>query len=48
MADLLWSSLSRQNASSAIFPLSHVVPRVDDRRVIGGIRVSGAFQRALA
>jgi len=37
MADLFWLSDTQFNRIKRYFPLSHGVPRVDDRRVISGI-----------
>ena len=37
MADLFWLSDKQFNRIKRYFPLSHGVPRVDDRRVISGI-----------
>ena len=37
MADLFWLSDRQMQRIEAYFPLSHGVPRVDDRRVISGI-----------
>ena len=37
MSDLIWLSASQMRRIEPYFPLSHGVPRVDDRRVISGI-----------
>jgi putative transposase len=37
MADLFWLSDKQLQRIEGFFPLSHGVPRVDDRRVISGI-----------
>ena len=37
MSDLIWLSEAQMRRIEAYFPLSHGVPRVDDRRVISGI-----------
>ena len=37
MSDLIWLSVAQMRRISPYFPLSHGVPRVDDRRVISGI-----------
>ena len=37
MTDLIWLSEAQMRRISPYFPLSHGVPRVDDRRVISGI-----------
>ena len=37
MSDLLWLSEAQMRRIEPYFPLSHGVPRVDDRRVISGI-----------
>ena len=37
MSDLFWLSDKQMKRIEAHFPLSHGVPRVDDRRVISGI-----------
>jgi len=37
MSDLFWLSHKQMQRIEAFFPLSHGVPRVDDRRVISGI-----------
>jgi transposase len=37
MSDLLWLSEAQMRRIESYFPLSHGVPRVDDRRVISGI-----------
>lgn len=37
MSDLIWSSKVQMRRIELHFPLSHGVPRVDDRRVISGI-----------
>ncbi|MBV9749571.1 MAG: transposase [Acetobacteraceae bacterium] len=37
MSDLFWLSDKQMRRIEAQFPLSHGVPRVDDRRVISGI-----------
>ena len=37
MSDLLWLSEAQMRLIEPCFPLSHGVPRVDDRRVISGI-----------
>ena len=37
MSDLIWLSEAQMRRIEAHFPLSHGVPRVDDRRVISGI-----------
>lgn len=39
MSDLIWLSAAQIRRIEAHFPLSHGVPRVDDRRVIRGIIV---------
>ena len=37
MGDLIWLSDTQMRRIEPYFPLSHGVPRVDDRRVISGI-----------
>ena len=37
MSDLFWLSKAQMRRIEPCFPLSHGVPRVDDRRVISGI-----------
>jgi putative transposase len=37
MGDLLWLSHAQMRRIKPYFPLSHGVPRVDDRRVLSGI-----------
>jgi len=37
MSDLLWLSEAQMRRIEPYFPLSHGIPRVDDRRVISGI-----------
>ena len=37
MSDLIWLSVGQMRRMEPYFPLSHGVPRVDDRRVISGI-----------
>lgn len=37
MSDLIWLSEAQMRRIEPCFPLSHGVPRVDDRRVISGI-----------
>jgi transposase len=37
MSDLLWLSEAQLRRIRPFFPLSHGIPRVDDRRVISGI-----------
>jgi transposase len=37
MRDLIWLSEAQMRRIEPYFPLSHGVPRVDDRRVISGI-----------
>lgn len=37
MSDLIWLSAAQMRRIEPHFPLSHGVPRVDDRRVISGI-----------
>ena len=37
MSDLIWLSRAQMKRIEPYFPLSHGVPRVDDRRVISGI-----------
>ena len=37
MSDLIWLSDAQMERIKPYFPLSHGVPRVDDRRVISGI-----------
>ncbi len=37
MSDLIWLSDAQMERINPYFPLSHGVPRVDDRRVISGI-----------
>jgi putative transposase len=37
MSDLLWLSDKHMRLISPHFPLSHGIPRVDDRRIISGI-----------
>ncbi len=37
MSDLIWLSKAQMRRIELHFPLSHGVPRVDDRRVISGI-----------
>ena len=37
MSDLIWLSEAQMRRIEGYFPLSHGVPRVDDRRIISGI-----------
>ena len=37
MSDLIWLSDAQMSRIAPYFPLSHGVPRVDDRRVVSGI-----------
>jgi putative transposase len=37
MSDLIWVSEAQMRRIEPYFPLSHGIPRVDDRRVISGI-----------
>lgn len=37
MSDLFWLSKAQMGRIEPFFPLSHGIPRVDDRRVISGI-----------
>ena len=37
MSDLIWLTAAQMRKIEAYFPLSHGVPRVDDRRIISGI-----------
>jgi putative transposase len=37
MSDLFWLSRAQMRRIEPFFPLSHGIPRVDDRRVISGI-----------
>lgn len=37
MSDLIWLSKAQMRRSELHFPLSHGVPRVDDRRIVSGI-----------
>ena len=37
MGDLIWLSDTQMRRIEPYFPLSHGVPRVDDRKVISGI-----------
>src|SRR5690554_621048 len=37
MSDLIWLSKAQMRRIEPYFPLSHGVPRVDDRRVLSGI-----------
>jgi transposase len=37
MSDLIWLTPAQMRLISPCFPLSHGVPRVDDRRIISGI-----------
>jgi putative transposase len=37
MSDLIWLSQAQMRRIEPYFPLSHGVPRVDDRRVLSGI-----------
>ena len=37
MSDLIWLSAGQMRLIEPYFPLSHGVPRVDDRRIISGI-----------
>ncbi|MBB6262301.1 transposase, partial [Paenochrobactrum gallinarii] len=37
MSDLIWLSAAQMRRIEPHFPLSHGVPRVDDRRIISGI-----------
>ena len=37
MSDLIWLTDEQMERISPYFPLSHGVPRVDDRRIISGI-----------
>ena len=40
MSDLFWLSKAQMRRIEPYFPLSHGIPRVDDRRVISGIILS--------
>jgi transposase len=37
MSDLIWLSDAQMRRIEPYFPLSHGVPRVDDRRIVSGI-----------
>ena len=37
MSDLFWLSKAQRHRIEPYFPLSHGIPRVDDRRVVSGI-----------
>ena len=37
MSDLIWLSEAQMRRIEPYFPLSHGVPRVDDRKIISGI-----------
>ena len=37
MSDLIWLAEAQMRRIEPYFPLSHGVPRVDDRRIISGI-----------
>ncbi len=37
MSDLVWLSNAQMRRLEPFFPLSHGVPRVDDRRIVSGI-----------
>ena len=37
MSDLIWLSQAQMRRIEPYFPLSHGIPRVDDRRIISGI-----------
>jgi transposase len=37
MSDLIWLSAMQMRRIEPYFPLSHGVPRVDDRRIISGV-----------
>jgi len=37
MSDLIWLSEAQTRRIEPYFPLSHGVPRVDDRRIVSGI-----------
>jgi transposase len=37
MSDLIWLSQAQMRRIEPYFPLSHGVPRVDDRRIVSGI-----------
>lgn len=37
MSDLIWLSKAQMRRIESHFPLSHGVPRVDDRRIVSGI-----------
>jgi putative transposase len=37
MSDLIWLTPAQMRLISPCFPLSHGIPRVDDRRIISGI-----------
>jgi transposase len=37
MSDLFWLSKAQMRRIEPYFPLSHGIPRVDDRRVVSGI-----------
>ena len=37
MSDLIWLSDTQMHEIAPYFPLSHGVPRVDDRRIVSGI-----------
>jgi hypothetical protein len=37
MSDLFWLSEAQMRRITPYFPLSHEVPRVDDRRILSGI-----------
>ena len=37
MSDLIWLSEAQMRRIEPYFPLSHGLPRVDDRRIVSGI-----------
>ena len=37
MSDLIWLTEAQMRRIKSYFPLSHGIPRVDDRRIISGI-----------
>ncbi len=37
MSDLIWLSRAQMRVIEPYFPLSHGIPRVDDRRIVSGI-----------
>tara|TARA_R110002124_G_scaffold166517_1_gene333820 strand:- start:167 stop:313 length:147 start_codon:yes stop_codon:yes gene_type:complete len=48
MSDLIWLAEAQMRKIESYFPLSHGVPRVDNRRIISGIIFCNPQRAALA